>query len=79
MLASGLNRVGSHAKAFASDVAMQVTTVAVQVLGGAGLSTDHPVERFMRDAKVLQIVQGTNQVRRLIASRYYAQGMTQVP
>ena len=71
--------VGSYAKAFASDVAMEVTTNAVQVLGGAGLSTDHPVERFMRDAKVLQIVEGTNQVQRLIASRYYAQGAIRVP
>ncbi|MEO6867266.1 MAG: acyl-CoA dehydrogenase family protein, partial [Gaiellales bacterium] len=71
--------IGSYAKAFASDVAMQVTTDAVQVMGGAGLSTDHPAERWMRDAKVLQIVEGTNQVQRLIASRYYAQGMIAVP
>lgn len=71
--------IGSYAKAFATDVAMQVTTDAVQVLGGAGLSADHPVERWMRDAKVLQIVEGTNQVQRLIASRYYAQGVTAVP
>lgn len=70
--------VGSYAKAFASDVAMQATTDAVQVLGGAGLSTDHPVERWMRDAKVLQIVEGTNQVQRLIASRYYEQGVVSV-
>lgn len=71
--------VGSYAKAYASDVAMQVTTDAVQVLGGAGLSSDHPVERWMRDAKVLQIVEGTNQIQRLIASRYYAQGATSIP
>ena len=71
--------VGSYAKAFASDTAMQVTTDAVQVLGGAGLSSDHPVERWMRDAKVLQIVEGTNQIQRMIASRYYAQGVTKVP
>jgi acyl-CoA dehydrogenase len=71
--------VGSYAKAFASDVAMEVTTNAVQVLGGAGLSEDHPVERWMRDAKVLQIVEGTNQVQRLIAARYYAEGVTSVP
>jgi alkylation response protein AidB-like acyl-CoA dehydrogenase len=58
---------------------MQVTTDAVQVLGGAGLSSDHPVERWMRDAKVLQIVEGTSQVQRLIASRYYAQGAISVP
>jgi alkylation response protein AidB-like acyl-CoA dehydrogenase len=70
--------VGSYAKAFASDVAMRVTTDAVQVLGGAGLSTDHPVERWMRDAKVLQIVEGTNQIQRLIAGRYYAQGQTHI-
>lgn len=71
--------VGSYAKAFASDVAMQTTVDAVQVLGGAGLSLDHPVERWMRDAKVLQIVEGTNQIQRLIAGRYYARGITQVP
>lgn len=71
--------VGSYAKAFASDVAMQVTTDAVQVLGGAGLSTDHPAERWMRDAKVLQVVEGTNQVQRLIAARYFAQGVVTVP
>jgi alkylation response protein AidB-like acyl-CoA dehydrogenase len=71
--------IGSYAKAFASDVAMRVTTDAVQVLGGAGLSTDHPVERWMRDAKVIQIVEGTNQIQRLIASRYYSQGFTAVP
>jgi alkylation response protein AidB-like acyl-CoA dehydrogenase len=70
---------GSYAKAFASDVAMKVTTDAVQVLGGAGLSIDHPVERWMRDAKVLQIVEGTNQIQRLIASRYLATGVTRIP
>ena len=42
---------------------------AVQVLGGAGLSADHPVERWMRDAKVLQIVEGTNQVQRIVMAR----------
>jgi alkylation response protein AidB-like acyl-CoA dehydrogenase len=71
--------IGSYAKAFASDVAMKVTTDAVQVMGGAGLSSDHPAERWMRDAKVLQIVEGTNQIQRLIASRYYSQGMIAVP
>jgi alkylation response protein AidB-like acyl-CoA dehydrogenase len=71
--------VGSYAKAFASDVAMEVTTDAVQVLGGAGLSADHPVERWMRDAKVVQIVEGTNQIQRMIAGRYYSAGTTQIP
>ena len=52
--------LGSYAKAFAADVAMSVTTDAVQVLGGAGIMRDHPVEKWMRDAKVLQIVEGTS-------------------
>jgi butyryl-CoA dehydrogenase/acyl-CoA dehydrogenase len=57
------------AKCFASDVAMQVTTDAVQLLGGAGYTRDHPVERMMRDAKVTQIYEGTNQIQRLIMAR----------
>jgi acyl-CoA dehydrogenase len=65
---------GSYAKAFASDVAMQTTTDAVQVLGGAGLSSDHPVERWMRDAKVLQIVEGTNQIQRMVIARRLVKG-----
>ncbi|MBQ1069609.1 acyl-CoA dehydrogenase family protein, partial [Micromonospora sp. D75] len=52
----------AKAKLFATDVAMRVTTDAVQVLGGAGYVADHPVERYMREAKVLQIVEGTNQI-----------------
>jgi len=71
--------IGSYAKAFASDVAMRVTTAAVQICGGAGLSVDHPVGRFMRDAKVVQIVEGTNEIQRVIAGRYLAAGATQVP
>jgi alkylation response protein AidB-like acyl-CoA dehydrogenase len=57
------------AKLFASDTAMRVTTDAVQVLGGAGYVEDFPAERFMREAKVLQIVEGTNQIQRLVISR----------
>jgi alkylation response protein AidB-like acyl-CoA dehydrogenase len=57
------------AKLFASDVAMRVTTDAVQVLGGYGYVEDFPAERFMREAKVLQIVEGTNQIQRLVISR----------
>ncbi|WDZ88138.1 acyl-CoA dehydrogenase family protein [Micromonospora cathayae] len=64
----------AKAKLFASDVAMRVTTDAVQVLGGAGYVADHPVERFMREAKVLQIVEGTNQIQRLVISRALAKG-----
>ncbi|MEV4640081.1 acyl-CoA dehydrogenase family protein [Actinoplanes sp. NPDC049548] len=59
----------AKAKLFATDVAMKVTTDAVQVLGGSGYVSDHPVERWFREAKVLQIVEGTNQIQRLVISR----------
>jgi len=64
----------AKAKLFATDVAMRVTTDAVQVLGGYGYVADHPVERYMREAKVLQIVEGTNQIQRLVISRSLAKG-----
>lgn len=57
------------AKCFASDAAMQVTTDAVQVLGGYGYMKEHPVERYMRDAKLHQIFEGTNQIQRLVIAR----------
>ena len=63
----------AKAKLFASDVAMRVTTDAVQVLGGYGYVADHPVERWFREAKVLQIVEGTNQIQRLVISRSFLQ------
>ena len=56
-------------KCFATDVAMKVTTDAVQVLGGYGYVSDHPVERMMRDAKLTQIYEGTNQIQRLVMAR----------
>ena len=56
-------------KCFAGDVAMQVTTDAVQVLGGYGFVSDFPVERFMRDAKITQIYEGTNQIQRVVMAR----------
>jgi len=59
----------AKAKLFATDAAMRVTTDAVQVLGGYGYVADHPVERYMREAKVLQIVEGTNQIQRLVIAR----------
>jgi len=62
----------AKAKLFATDVAMEVTTDAVQVLGGYGYVADHPVERYMREAKVLQIVEGTNQIQRMVISRALA-------
>ena len=60
---------GAAAKCFASDVAMEVTTNAVQVLGGYGFTRDYPVERMMRDAKITQIYEGTNQVQRIVMAR----------
>ncbi len=60
------------AKLFCTDAAMRVTTDAVQVLGGAGYVEDHPVERYLREAKVLEIVEGTNQVQRLVIGRSLA-------
>ena len=62
--------LGSYAKAFAADAAMQITTDAVQVLGGAGIMRDHPVEKWMRDAKVFQIVEGTSEIQRQIVTTY---------
>jgi alkylation response protein AidB-like acyl-CoA dehydrogenase len=64
----------SMAKLFASDVAMRVTTDAVQAHGGYGYMREYPVERFMREAKGLQIVEGTNQVQRMIVGRHLAGG-----
>lgn len=61
---------GAAAKCYASDVAMEVTTDAVQVLGGAGYTKDWPVERYMRDAKITQIYEGTNQIQRLVMAKH---------
>jgi alkylation response protein AidB-like acyl-CoA dehydrogenase len=62
--------LGSYAKAFAADAAMRATTDAVQILGGAGIMRDHPVEKWMRDAKVFQIVEGTSEIQRHVISQY---------
>jgi alkylation response protein AidB-like acyl-CoA dehydrogenase len=61
--------LAAQAKLFATDMAMQVTIDAVQVLGGYGYSADHPLERYLREAKALQIVEGTNQIQRLVIAR----------
>lgn len=66
---------GAAAKCFASDVAMQVTVDAVQVLGGYGYTRDYPVERMMRDAKITQIYEGTNQVQRIVMARQLLTGV----
>lgn len=62
--------VAAMAKVVATDAAMAVTTDAVQVLGGYGYTREHPVERYMRDAKVMQIVEGTNQIQRVVIARH---------
>jgi alkylation response protein AidB-like acyl-CoA dehydrogenase len=67
--APGITRASAMAKLFASDTAMSVTTDAVQLFGGAGYTKDFPVERMMRDAKVTQIYEGTNQVQRVVIAR----------
>ena len=64
-----LGATGAMAKAFASDVAMSVTTDAVQLLGGYGYTNEFPVERMMRDAKITQIYEGTNEIQRLVIAR----------
>jgi alkylation response protein AidB-like acyl-CoA dehydrogenase len=64
-----LTKVGAMAKCFASDTAMSVTIDAVQLLGGYGFTKDFPVERFMRDAKITQIYEGTNQIQRVVIAR----------
>ncbi|MFD4674212.1 acyl-CoA dehydrogenase [Lentzea sp. NPDC058450] len=66
--------ITAAAKCFASDVAMEVTTDAVQLFGGAGYTRDFPVERMMRDAKITQIYEGTNQIQRVVMSRAVLNG-----
>lgn len=65
---------GAAAKCFASDVAMKVTTDAVQLLGGAGYTRDFPLERMMRDAKITRIYEGTNQIQRIVMARQLLKG-----
>jgi len=64
-----LSMIGAMAKCFASDTAMAVTTDAVQLLGGYGYTKDFPAERFMRDAKITQIYEGTNQIQRVVIAK----------
>jgi len=64
-----LTKAAAMAKLYCSDVAMEVTTDAVQILGGYGYMKEYPVERMMRDAKITQIYEGTNQIQRLVIAR----------
>jgi alkylation response protein AidB-like acyl-CoA dehydrogenase len=69
-----LSFFGAAAKCYASDVAMRVTTDAVQLLGGYGYTRDFPLERMMRDAKITQIYEGTNQIQRVVMARHLLRG-----
>lgn len=69
-----LTYFGAAAKCFASDAAMQITTDMVQILGGYGYTQDFPLERMMRDAKITQIYEGTNQVQRIVIARELQRG-----
>jgi alkylation response protein AidB-like acyl-CoA dehydrogenase len=68
-----VTEVAAMSKLFATDATMQTTLDAVQVLGGAGYTTDYPAERYLREAKVLQILEGTNQIQRLVIGRQLAE------
>jgi alkylation response protein AidB-like acyl-CoA dehydrogenase len=66
---SELTKISAMAKLYCTDVAMDVTTDAVQILGGYGYKQEYPVERMMRDSKITQISEGTNQIQRLVIAR----------
>ncbi|RKY18902.1 MAG: acyl-CoA dehydrogenase [Planctomycetota bacterium] len=66
---AAVNRLAAMSKSFATDVAMEVTTDAVQIFGGYGFMKDYPIEKYMRDAKITQIYEGTNQIQRLVVAR----------
>jgi alkylation response protein AidB-like acyl-CoA dehydrogenase len=70
-----LTFASSAAKTMASDTAMAVTTDAVQLLGGYGYTRDYPLERMMRDAKITQIYEGTNQIQRVVMARQLLRGL----
>jgi alkylation response protein AidB-like acyl-CoA dehydrogenase len=70
-----LSFLGAAAKCFASDAAMEITTDAVQLFGGYGYTRDYPVERMMRDAKITQIYEGTNQIQRIVMARQLLRGI----
>jgi acyl-CoA dehydrogenase len=63
------NAISSYAKAFSADATMRITTDAVQIFGGYGYMRDYPVEKLMRDAKLLQIYEGTSQIQRVVIAR----------
>ena len=74
MGASNISKLAAQAKLFATDTAMSVSTDAVQIFGGYGYMKDYPIEKYMRDAKITQIYEGTNQVQRMVAARHILMG-----
>jgi alkylation response protein AidB-like acyl-CoA dehydrogenase len=62
-------KLAAMCKSYATDVAMEVTTDAVQIFGGYGFMKDYPIEKYMRDAKITQIYEGTNQIQRMVIAR----------
>jgi butyryl-CoA dehydrogenase len=64
-----ITKLAAMSKNFATDVAMEVTTDAVQIFGGYGFMKDYPIEKYMRDAKITQIYEGTNQIQRMVVAR----------
>lgn len=71
---NGLTFQGAAAKCYASDAAMEITTDAVQLLGGSGYTREYPLERMMRDAKITQIYEGTNQIQRVVMAKQVMKG-----
>ena len=69
-----MGKYSAMAKLFCSDAAMRITVEAVQVLGGYGYVKEYPVERMMRDAKITQIYEGTNQIQRMVMARQLLKG-----
>ena len=66
---NNFSKYSAMAKTFASDVAMEVTNDTIQILGGYGYMKEYPAERMLRDAKITQIYEGTNQIQRLVVAR----------
>lgn len=71
---ASVNRLAAMAKSFSTDIAMEVTTDAVQIFGGYGFMKDYPIEKYMRDAKITQIYEGTNQIQRMVVARNLIKG-----
>jgi alkylation response protein AidB-like acyl-CoA dehydrogenase len=67
--AKNISKLSAMCKVMATDVAMKATTDAVQLFGGYGFCKDYPIEKYMRDAKITQIYEGTNQIQRLVIAR----------